>query len=241
MKSFIRFIFFLFLIALIVIGILGYIGVLPWVSHYLGTDQPRDLGIKYTDKIFDEAGNKTGVDAKILPPTDNPADSISYMGKHPVNKVFSSQELTALVSDRPWKYYPVSKTQIKIGKDGLVEISGLIRTDRVLGYILATGGSKIDLSIILSKIKFPKGLAPFYIAGTSEVKNNSVSLNINKLELGRLPIPNRLINPNINYIKQFIEERLEFVKGAYVEKLNFKDGKMNFVGTLPDLEGTTRE
>jgi len=46
---------------------------------FLGSDKPRDLGITYTDKILIETREKSGVEVKILTPTDNPVETISYM------------------------------------------------------------------------------------------------------------------------------------------------------------------
>lgn len=240
MKAFFRTVFILVIFLLITAGLLGYLGLIPQIAAILGTDKPRDLGINYTDKIADEANNKTGMETKTLTATDNPPDSISYMGKHPVDNSFTSEELTAIAADKPWKYYPVSRTQIKItGTE--VEISGLLRTDRIVGYATATGGSIFDLAGLFQKIKLPKGMVPFYLKGSGSDIHNKISIRPVKVEIGRLSLPLKFITPYDKQITSFLEERINNIRGASIESLTFRDNKMFLKGTLPDLEGMTPE
>jgi len=238
MKSLIRTIFILIILAGVIVGVLGYLGLIPQIAKIVGSDKPRDLGIKYTDKILLETREKSGVEVKTLMPTDNPAETISYMGKHAMETSFSSEELTAAVNNRTWKYNPVSNVQIKIPGNE-IEASGYLLTDRIIGFVLATGGSKFDISMVMRYVKLPGGKIPFYVKTTGEMKSNNLTFNVSTLEAGRLPLPLSLVNRYKPQITEFIQEREDFVRGLSIDSLTLVDGKMNFKGTLPDLEGLT--
>lgn len=223
---------------MVFVVVLGYLGLIPQIAKILGSDKPRDLGVTYTDKILLETREKSGVEIKTLTPAENPVATISYMGKHAVDGSFSSEELTAAVNNRPWIYNPVERVQIKISGDEL-EASGYLLTDRILGFVTATGGAKFDISLIMKYLKLPGGKIPFYVKTSGEMKDNNLSLNVSSLEAGRLPVPLTFINKFKPQIIEFIEERVIFARGTSIESLTLADGKMNFKGTLPDLEGLT--
>jgi len=229
-----------FLFILIVGGggilLLGYLGLFPSVSRILGSDKPRDLGIKYTQTNLEEGKRKTGVEIKILPIGGILGVTIQYLGQHKVDKQFDSEEVTAIANNSPWKFYPFSGLQIKFNKDGNVELTGILLTDRIISYITATGGSRFNIAGVMEKIKLPKGNIPFYIEANGGVNNDKVNLNIQKVELGRLPIPQSLYTSSKGYVDNFAEERMRFVKGLSVKSVKIENGQLNFIGTLPDFE-----
>lgn len=236
MKFLIRLFLSLAVLALVAVLFLGYLGILPRVSTALGTDKPRDLGVKYDEATIKEAEAKLKVFKKTSESTDDPAQTLSFMGKQKVKNSFSSEELTFFVNDNKWKYYPVSNVQIKM-TGNLMEISGFLKTERIIGFVVATGGSKYDIAKILGKIRLALGNIPFYLKGTGSVTNNSPTFNLQRMELGRLSIPQGFINKNMTYIENFAKERIEFVKGANIKSATIAEGKLNFNGTLPEVRG----
>jgi len=53
------------IIIVIVLG-LGYLGFVPRVSKMLGSDKPRDLGIRYTEADLNSIISKNGVQRIVL-------------------------------------------------------------------------------------------------------------------------------------------------------------------------------
>jgi hypothetical protein len=217
--------------------VLGYLGFIPIVSDIMGTNRPRDLGIKYTDADYKSARSKTGVELVALP-ADTPIEqSIQMFGKKPVNTVFTDEELTALANNRKWKYYPVNDVQIKMNPDGTAEVSARLLTGRLLNYGKATGVPEYYMTNVLDKIGLIPN-PPVYIKGKATVVNGQITGNVEKLEVGRIEMPKSLVDENNGKLIEFLEGGIQRTPGLTVDSLTFNDGKMNFDGTLPQKEAT---
>ena len=105
---------------------------------------------------------------------------------------------------------------------------------------------------------------PHSIKGTGALSNNSVSkFDITSAELGRMSIPTSILLSSAQIesrafaagyvtgelskysgkkaaIVDFINGRLSWVSGFFARIAEFKDGQLQFDGTLPDKELTTR-
>lgn len=113
-------IFFLAILLLILapILVLGYFGFIPGVSNLFGSNKPRDLKIRYTEENRLAARAKTKVEYGELS-ADTPAStSLVRTGSRPVKFEMSSAEVTSLMNNRPWKYFPYSDVQVKFNADG---------------------------------------------------------------------------------------------------------------------------
>lgn len=240
MKIILRFLFSFLFLAVVLILFLGYLGVIPTLSGYLGSNKPRDLGIRVSEKTIKETPLRVKTEQKTLTKSANPPDSISFMGNHTLEGVFTNEEMTFIVNDQKWIYYPVYDVQIKM-EGRSAEISGMVRTDRILNFVAATGGSKYDIAGILNKIKIPAAQTPFYVKGMGSAKNNVFLLDVQKLEFGRIPIPIKIVRSNRQYIENFFNERENFIREAYLESATIENGKLNFKGTVPDIVGTENE
>jgi len=110
--------------------LLGYFGFIPGLSSLLGTDKPKDLGIKYTQMDYESALEKGGGELKKLPTTST--ESILYEGSHKVKEKFTTQELTALAQEKEeWVDYPLENLQIRINDDDTCEIAGIIKLTKI--------------------------------------------------------------------------------------------------------------
>lgn len=127
---------------LIIIIIFGYLGFVPIISDILGTNKPKDLGVKFTEKDFESARKKTGVTYEVLKGDIKPEESLKYSGKRSVKMELTSSELTALIYERKWKYYPFKKWTVKINEDDTVETSGQIISNKLIDALKSFG---IDL------------------------------------------------------------------------------------------------
>lgn len=244
---------------LIIILILGYFGFVPFVSDIMGTNKPKNLGVTFTEKDFESARGKTKVKYEILQGDLKPEESIKYSGKRSVKMELTSSELTALIYERKWRYYPFKNWSVKINEDGTVETSGQILTNKLMDCLKAYGikpeetsdnfeknsvligyfAIKVDPNIkrfydLLNQVsRFIKSNPSFYIKGKAKVENNNITLlQLDSVYLGKINLTST-VNKYIEEIKNFIEEILDNTPGLYVTSLTFKDMKLNFVGTLP--------
>ncbi|MFA5827788.1 MAG: hypothetical protein WC841_00295 [Candidatus Shapirobacteria bacterium] len=235
MKGFIRFILIVLVLLIATpILILGYLGFIPKLSSVLGSDKPRNLGVVYTDSDLNSVVQKNGIEmSEMATSSAEPKNSIKYSGSKTVSVSLTSEEITALSNSPTWKYYPVSDIQIKLNSDGSGEASGILILDRLTGYLGAIGISPDVAQTAADYLKI-KGSTPFYFKGIVSVQNNKVSLDTQKIEIGKLPIPVNLVKENQHYLAQLAEIRIDSVPGLSVKSFNLVGGRVNFEGTLPE-------
>lgn len=219
------------------VGVLlvGYLGFVPGLSHWLGSDKPRDLGVKYSTEMIDQAQEKTGVEVVQLPDSTSVEASIQLSGQKEVNYSLTSQELTAL-ANRSWKYFPISQVQLKINSDGSVEGSGVVDINKISAYSKAVGFSVETAEKTIDDYKIPRMVIPFYFKFTGNAKDNQVNLQPQALEVGRLGIPGGVLSENARKLSEFLSISISRSPGFSIKTLTFSDGKMNFEGTVPEKE-----
>jgi len=235
MKGFIKFILIVLVLLVVTpILILGYLGFIPKLSSIMGTDKPRNLGVNYTSSDLTSVVQKNGVQlSEMASPSAIARESIQYFGSKSVSVSVSSEEITALSNNPTWKYYPVSDVQIKINNDGTGEASGVLILNRLAGYLGAVGISPDAAQAAADYLKI-KGSTPFYFKGKVSVTDNIISLDTQKVEIGRMPIPDNLVKENQHYLVELAKVRIESVPGLSVKSFNLNNGKLNFEGTLPE-------
>ncbi|MFA4827305.1 MAG: hypothetical protein WC596_03615 [Candidatus Shapirobacteria bacterium] len=208
----------------------GYLGFIPRISSILGSNQPRDLGVKATSADLDSVNRQNGIAYQKL--ADNSPSSILYSGQKDVSVSLTSPEITALANSPKWKYYLVKDVQIKINPDGSGEVSGILLLDRLPGYLEAAGLSS-ELAKTAADALHLQGNPPFYFKGMVTVTDNQITLNTQKIEIGRVPIPSKFIIDNQFYLVELANARRQSVPGLNIKSLNLSDGKFNFIGTIP--------
>jgi len=229
------------LIAAVALG-LGYLGLLPGVSSVFGSDKPRDLGIRVGEADLASGRAKSGMSFVELPPTTSPVGSIRHSGQVAVSQTFTDRELTALARASRWIYNPFQDVQIKIGNDGSMEASGILRVDRLNGYAQATGVSSEVVKAVMERLQIlPNSAPPFYIRLTGSVVDNRVSGDILQLEIGRLTVPSNLISENKGAIISFLNDKITKIQGLSVKSATLTNGAVRFEGTLPAVEATVRQ
>lgn len=226
------------LLIIIILGfvlVFGYLGFLPVVSPLMGATTPKDLGVRFEESDFKSYTEKAKIKFEALGSDLSPEKSLSFEGKSELEVSFTSEEMTAMINSDKWKYYPVSDVQVKVHDDGTAEISGVLRKDRLQGYLQAQGVSLKEVDAIMGYIKDVPLNPIFYAKGTGSVVNDKVDMKIERAEIGRLSIPTEFIS-DPSPIEGFIEERIKFVPNFHVESFGFKDGKMDFKGTYPEVQ-----
>jgi hypothetical protein len=226
-------------IVLLIIGVvllgLGYIGLAPGLAGLLGANTPRDLGVRYTAADLASGEAKTGTKTIALPAGAAPQDSFTVTGSIPVKVSFTDEELTALAAQRAkqWQYYPVSDAQIKIHDDGTVEASGVLSVGRAYACAAALGFSAPAVDAALGALRVVGGYPAVYAKGTGAVTDGQVTLDVQHLEIGRLPVSAELLAQNQGAIVSGIEQIIR-AAGVSARSVTFANGELQFDGSHPE-------
>lgn len=244
--------------ALIIImaGVLILAGFVPGLSTLAGANKPRDLGIAYTGSDRANARMKSGLLYGSLPSGTKIEDSIKRTGSQPLSNSFTSEELTALMNDRPYKYWPFEEIQVKIDNDNSVEVSG-----RILGNLLPSyaKAEKIPMALLNEYQSFAPADPVFYVRGKATLKENKISeFKITRLEVGRLRIPVALArrielsglkattiadskgSAKIGNAEELINNWLNTSSGLYAKEATFHDNQLFYDGSISLQELTVR-
>lgn len=233
MKGLIKLFLFIILVLIFIFGLAGFV---PGLSTILGTDKPRDLGQKITLEDSEKAQIKSGVQLIQLPPNTPVADSYQLSGQKEANFTYNSTEATAIINNRPWKYYPFSNLQLKINTDGTAEISGIVNMSVFMDYAQSLGYATSDVDKALNEYHIPKINMPFYAKGSAGIIDNKVFFNVTSLEAGRVPVPSSILKSNQGRIESFVQDVVNKQKGFSAKKLVVENGEIVFDGTLPEKE-----
>ncbi|VVA43468.1 conserved hypothetical protein [Candidatus Roizmanbacteria bacterium] len=258
---------FLFSIVAIILG-LGYIGYIPAVSKLLGTNKPKDLGVRYTEQDRVEARAKSNIEWTTLPSSTSDEQSIQRFGRHNVDTNWTSAQMTALMNNPPWKYWPYNNAQVKFNADGSAEISTGINKAVFPSYAAFMGIPKVAATFIM-KLLPPQPVVYLKIK-TSLVDNQVAIFEPQSFELNRIPLPIdkflafqrpsfQLIKPvnaqlsidmltdlaKVNNKKSLIIDYINNHLAGYssfffAKEARFEENKLIFKGTLPDQEATMR-
>ncbi len=229
----------LFIIAVILI--LGYFGFIPGLSTVLGADKPKDLGVRFTQADWQAGRNKSQVKWATLPGNTPVSKSLQYSGQVTVNKPFTNEEMSALMNNRPWRYYPVKSVQIKFNTDGTAEVSGLFIKNRAIGFLNVFGVPKEAIDYIEKTLSILPSDIPFYIKGKGALTGNKVSVaELYDLQIGRLPAPVQQVNQYKGEIISLIDGYIESVTGFFAKDAHFEEGKLVFDGTLAETESVLK-
>ncbi|HUW24351.1 MAG TPA: hypothetical protein VMW04_01855 [Patescibacteria group bacterium] len=235
MRVILRLLLALFLV-LVVILLVG--GFFWWLSGGVPSRaaQPEDLGIEYSGLDRQVAESKTGVKTMQINSVEGYFKTVSYEGSHPVETVFTQEEISALANGGAWQYYPLKAVQIRLNSDSSLEASGWVLTETIGDYIEATGGVDSLVTRLIKLLGFNKQNLPFYLKGSIAIKDNELNLRLQKAKLGSVPLPLVLLEGNSRAINDFVKRQMLFVQGLSIDSLEIKNRQLELVGTLPDIE-----
>jgi hypothetical protein len=227
------------LILLLIIGgilLLGYLGFIPVLSSVMGSDKPRDLGIKYTQQQYSDYITKANEQISLISGNVSPENSITYSGKVDLKQSFTPEEISARLDYSKWEYMPATNTQLRINPDGSVEFSGEVLSDRINGFVAREGAGQYSAADVNKGLEYIKLLGknfPVYVKFRASITNNQLTEIAEKIEVGRFSIPLKTVNADsvISSVSQTIMGR---VPGFYAKSVTFTNRKMNFEGTVPE-------
>ena len=209
------------LIPLIVVGYTGIITI-PGISHIFGSHKPIDLGVEVSDEAVASGMKKTpwaSID-NLPEPQDTPPIFIEreYTGSVPVTNNVTSEEFTSVLDNRLQNVPLVESVQVKFYEGGA-------EASFQLGSIVDEDGNEY--------LEFLD--APIYIkSDIVQNGNKSLSFDIQKIKLGRLPVPKKYLDQVEEVATEFINERMLEVEGFSMDRIEFKDNFVDFKGTYPE-------
>lgn len=224
MKKFLTgvFVFALILIALYFVA--GYfLGNLPIASDLLGTNKPKDLGIEISTESAVSALKSLG---KPMTASDLQKIAANKTAYTKVKSSMTEEEASSLVSLADLPNFPFKMVQLKFGDNGEVKSSGVINIADLEKSLQSYGASGEVIDKVMGFAKNAKYIN-FYAEGTCSIKNNQITADINKLELGKIGLPEDLVNNNEGTVANYVENSL--TKSGYnIRSMTISNGKVNF-------------
>lgn len=213
---------------------LGYYGFVPGLSAVLGSAKPRDLRIDPTGDDLVSAKAKTGIVFGNLLSGLPPEQSIKFTGQKDMVVDLTDEELTALLRSDSWHYDFIEKAQIRINADGSEEISGLLRLDRVNGYMAAQHVPTDKLRPYLHALESFSHHPAFYVKLNSSWQDGKLTMEVMRAEVGRYEFDKRLLAAHAAEMTAAVEKHVLGIPGVTIRTLTFGGGQMHFEGTFPE-------
>jgi hypothetical protein len=156
---------------------------------------------------------------------------LQYSGQKESKVDLNSSEVTAYLNASKWVYAPASKVQVKINPDGTGEISGLLNIRNLIAYVSLTTPNS-DIQKAIDQYHIPN-TTTFYAAGTVDVINNKVNLNIKSLEIARIPVPAKYLGENLTAVNNYATDRLNSIPNLMVRNLTLSNSQVHLDATVP--------
>jgi hypothetical protein len=219
-------------VLLIGVLVLGYLGFIPYLSDFLGVNNPINLNVKYTNTDFESARSKLGLTIdKTNPGT---ISSMLILDAKPVTTQLTSAEATALINYLAdnWKDSPIDNVQMLINNDGTVEVSGIILTNHFNGFATAvdmTDSTRNAFAPILSLVTTNPS---FYVKFSTTIKNGVVTSNINNIQVGKVSMSNEDVAKVQTVLVSYLT-KISKPPVNHIGNLSFQNGNMIIDGVFP--------
>ncbi|MCL2434346.1 MAG: hypothetical protein FWD16_07520 [Clostridia bacterium] len=204
-----------------------------------GVRAPFDLGIEATLNDYQSALAKLGIIANEAPQEGEPHNwNMSYGQPHPVDCKLTSEELTALFTFNRPEFEPVTNLQIKLGNNGMLEISGTVNRDWVLSDVLLGMYTQGELEGGMGVGLLPKNMN-FYAEINGRVVEDAPALSIQKTNIHGFDLSRYLISEDEEAVGM-IDEALEAywaavaaTTGLSLDLCEAQDGQLAIKGEVP--------
>jgi hypothetical protein len=202
------------LVALIVVTIIAASGIvyIPGFSEILGTNKPRDLGVKADQARFSALLAKENV--KLTGQTSDfyLTAPIRYGSAVPMDATVSSEEITSMMQATNNAKGPLKNMQVKLGTNNEMEMSAFADLESY-GYPLR---------------------GPVYLKGTFlKGSSSSVNINIREGSFGLIPVPENMLKQGEDGIEQQINRQLLAMPGLKIDALEINNGQLHYRGAFP--------
>jgi len=195
-----------FFISLVVLVVLVGLYFIYGVARFRD-GEVKDLGVKYSYKDYTTALEKAGVVVED-PSALSLGSEFTTEGTVRVEQEFTNSEVSALQNISNEVSGPYKDVQIAFHSDGNIEASAMVTE--------------------------PQINAPVYVKGRVErTGNKTFKITTSKIVAGKYAVPT-LAQPYIDQrFENYINGVLQKISGLDVEKIEIKEGRAKFVGTVP--------
>ena len=226
------------LIAFLVVVIVLLGGFIAITFLVPGLVRPVGLGVKSTYEGYMSAMSKFGYQKDDAPQTGEAEDyRYVYSGLHSVDTALTSEEMTSFSNENRSSYHAIKDVQIRFNDDGTVEASGKLETAYVFEKILNGDYTMEDAKRALPMLGLIPASVNLYGKFSGSVVNNHIEgLNVEKISVMGITIPNDLIDTNEYFIVDTLDgfiERTCAKSGSSVESMTIENGKLKVKGVLP--------
>ncbi|MBU0612447.1 hypothetical protein KKB10_00370 [Patescibacteria group bacterium] len=202
--------FFIVLVIVLVLSVIGFAATglydVPGISSIMGTNKPRDLGIKTSPEAVASISEKIPmkISGDYVSYTADPSEI--FTGEIDVDAAFSSEEITSWLERFEGENPIFDNVQVKKG-DGTMEISAMMQ-------------------------KYVK--APVYIKLTvDQVGVNQVSLNFVEGKFGIFNVPEKYLQQGEDFFEENVNALMNKIPGFKMEEYEIKGGNSYLKGTYP--------
>ncbi len=214
-----KLLFVLGIILLLIIGALTYTGFMPGLSQLIV--KQKELGVKADPSVVATLKSRYG--------------KANALGRVSVNEELSGDDVSGVFAfwEQNDPIFPLHAVQIRFNQDGTGEASGYLKIDAALSLATRLGYSAAEINKGKEYIKYISGDLPFYVKGTGDMKNNSLSLKPNTFQIGNITVPSEITNPAAIVVEDMIKRRLQQIGGVDIKDANFSQGKLHLEGEIP--------
>jgi len=204
----------LVIIAMLIATVIAATGIfyIPGFSEALGTNGPRDLGVKADPAKFSALLARENV--KLSGPVSNFAltSTINYGPSAPTDVTVTSEELTSMMQATNNANGPLKNMQVRLGNNNGMEVSA---------------------NADLEKFGYPvKG--PVYLKGTLEkAGSGTIRIDLSEGSLGLIPIPENFREQAKTGLEQAINKQLSSMPGMKIDTLSINNGQLHYTGAFP--------
>ncbi len=227
------------IIAAIPIFILGWMGFVPGLSTLMGSTGQKNLGVRITSQNLANMQYETPLTFKSY--SQAPANlqrtgtqQIFTQPAYVQHVTLSQADATALLDAYPWSWMPLDNAQVRFAA-GTVEISGLLNTARMQAlaqqYVAHSKGHNSTFSELIGWISNLRNHAPIYLKAQASVVNGSLKFKLEQVQVGRLTIPNGLIQSSTNQGATIHASAGDL----HAQTIYFTDQTLHFTGTYPSV------
>ena len=185
---------------------------IPGFSEALGTNKPRDLGVKADPATFDSLLARQNV--KLTGPASgyDLTANIRYGQAVPMDVTVTSGELTSMMQATNNAKGPLKNMQVKLGSNNQLEMSA---------------------DADLQKFGYPvKG--PVYLKGTLEkAGSGSVRMSVSEGAFGLVPVPADVLKQADDGLEQAVNRQLSAMPGFSIDTLAIDNGELHYTGNFP--------
>jgi hypothetical protein len=197
-------------LALTTVAASGLVNI-PILTHVLGTDEARDLGVEVDPVIFDQMIEENGITLRSPVSEYQLISNIQYSDPVPMDITLSSSQLSSYLQATN-NEGAIKQIQIKLGDNNEAEMSAYVDL-KDFGYDF-------------------KG--PVYASGRFEKDGDStIRMDIYEAKVGMLPIPDGSVDKGEQAFEDLINSNLVKMPGLNIETLEIEEGQLHFDGDFP--------